>query len=41
MDRVARTTREIGRRLREARLGTGLTLAEVARRAGVSEGFLS
>jgi transcriptional regulator with XRE-family HTH domain len=41
MDKIAQATREIGRRLREARLGTGLTLAEVAAKAGVSEGFLS
>jgi transcriptional regulator with XRE-family HTH domain len=41
MDRIARTAREIGRRLRGARLGAGLTLADVAARAGVSEGFLS
>ena len=41
MDRFAQTAREIGRRLRDARLGAGLTLADVAARAGVSEGFLS
>jgi transcriptional regulator with XRE-family HTH domain len=41
LDRIARTTREIGSRLRSARLGAGLTLAEVAARANVSEGFLS
>src|SRR5262245_12270504 len=41
MPRLAETAREIGRRLRSARDGAGLTLAEVARRAGVSEGFLS
>src|SRR5690349_23020313 len=41
MDKIAQATREIGRRLREARLGTGLTLAEVAAKASVSEGFLS
>jgi transcriptional regulator with XRE-family HTH domain len=41
MDKVERTARDIGRRLRSARLGAGLTLADVAARAGVSEGFLS
>lgn len=41
MDKIARATQEIGRRLRSARAGAGLTLAVVARRAGVSEGFLS
>lgn len=41
MDKVAETTRDIGRRLRAARQGAGLTLAETAVRAGVSEGFLS
>ena len=40
-DRIAETTRDIGRRLRSARTGAALTLAEVAGRAGVSEGFLS
>ena len=41
MDRIAHTTREVGRRLRAARAGAGLTLADVATRANVSEGFLS
>ena len=41
MDKLARTTQEIGRRLRSARAGAGLTLASVARRANLSEGFLS
>ena len=41
MDKVERTARDIGQRLRSARLGAGLTLADVAARAGVSEGFLS
>jgi transcriptional regulator with XRE-family HTH domain len=41
MDRIARATLDIGRRLRAARSGAGLTLADVAARAGVSEGFLS
>lgn len=41
MDRIAETTRDIGCRLRAARQGAGLTLAETAARAGVSEGFLS
>lgn len=41
VDRVAEATRDIGRRLRAARAGAGLTLASVAGRAGVSEGFLS
>lgn len=41
MDKIAQTTRDIGHRLRAARLGAALTLASVARQAGVSEGFLS
>lgn len=41
MDRIARATQEIGQRLRTARSGAGRTLAEVAAKAGVSEGFLS
>jgi transcriptional regulator with XRE-family HTH domain len=41
MDKVARATQDIGRRLRAARTGAGMTLAAVAGRAGVSEGFLS
>lgn len=41
MDKIARATQAIGRRLRSARLGVGLTLAETAVKAGVSEGFLS
>lgn len=41
MDKVAQATREIGRRLRSARTGAGLTLASLARQAGMSEGFLS
>src|SRR5215475_13667722 len=41
MDRIARATQEVGRRLRAARTGAGLTLANVAARANVSEGFLS
>ncbi len=41
MDRVARATQEIGQRLRQARSGAGRTMAEVAAKAGVSEGFLS
>jgi transcriptional regulator with XRE-family HTH domain len=41
MDRVARATHEIGRRLRSARTGAGLTLAELTARSGLSEGFLS
>src|SRR3954469_1930842 len=41
MDKIAETTRDIGRRLRAARLGAGLTLAGTAAKAGVSEGFLS
>jgi transcriptional regulator with XRE-family HTH domain len=41
MDRIAQATLDIGRRLRAARSGAGLTLADVAARAGVSEGFLS
>lgn len=41
MDRIARATQEIGRRLRAARTNGGLTLAEVAERSGLSQGFLS
>lgn len=41
MDKLTRATTEIGQRLRDARGGAGRTLAEVAARAGVSEGFLS
>jgi transcriptional regulator with XRE-family HTH domain len=41
MDRLGQVTLAIGHKLRTARLGAGLTLAEVAARAGVSEGFLS
>ena len=41
VDKLARTTQEIGRRLRSARAGAGLTLAAVAGRANLSEGFLS
>ena len=41
MDRIARATEEIGRRLRNARNGSGRTLADVAAKSGVSEGFLS
>ena len=41
MDRIGEATRDIGRRLRAARQGAGLTLAETATRAGLSEGFLS
>jgi len=41
MGKVEQTAREVGRRLRSARVGAGLTLADVAGRAGVSEGFLS
>jgi transcriptional regulator with XRE-family HTH domain len=41
MDKVAEATRDIGRRLRAARQGAGLTLAGTAARAGISEGFLS
>ncbi|MDP3242377.1 MAG: helix-turn-helix domain-containing protein, partial [Reyranella sp.] len=40
-ERIAETTRDIGRRLRAARTGASLTLSHVAGRAGVSEGFLS
>ena len=40
MDKVAQATQEIGRRLRSARTGAGLTLASVARQAGLSEGFI-
>jgi transcriptional regulator with XRE-family HTH domain len=41
VDRVAQATQDIGHRLRAARAGAGLTLADVAARAGISEGFLS
>jgi transcriptional regulator with XRE-family HTH domain len=41
MDKVAQATRDIGNRLRSARIGAGLTLASVARQAGLSESFLS
>ena len=41
MDKIAQATREIGNRLRSARIGAGLTLAAVARQAGLSESFLS
>lgn len=41
MDRLAQVTLTIGHKLRTARLAAGLTLAEVAARAGLSEGFLS
>jgi transcriptional regulator with XRE-family HTH domain len=41
MDKLAATTLDIGQRLRAARQGAGLTLAETAAKAGVSEGFLS
>jgi transcriptional regulator with XRE-family HTH domain len=41
MDKVARATRDIGHRLRSARVGAGITLASVARQAGLSESFLS
>ena len=41
MDRITQATQDIGRRLRAARTGAGLTLADVAERASVSQGFLS
>lgn len=41
MDKVSRTARDIGRRLRTARNAAELTLAAVARKTGLSEGFLS
>jgi transcriptional regulator with XRE-family HTH domain len=41
MDRIAQATRDIGRRLRAARTGAGMTLSDVAGRVGVSQGFLS
>ena len=41
MDKLARTTVEIGRRLKAARSGAGFTLAATARQAGLSESFLS
>lgn len=39
--RIDGVTREIGRRLRSARSGAGLTLGDLAGRAELSEGFLS
>ena len=41
MDKIPDATREIGNRLRSARVGAGATLASVARQAGLSESFLS
>jgi len=41
MDRLTQVTLAIGHKLRTARLAADLTLAEVAMRAGLSEGFLS
>ncbi len=41
MDKVATATREIGSRLRSARIGAGATLSSVASQAGLSESFLS
>ncbi|TNE35082.1 MAG: cupin domain-containing protein [Alphaproteobacteria bacterium] len=41
MDRVEKTTREIGQRLRSARRHVGMTLSEVASSSGISDGFLS
>ena len=41
MDRLAQVALAVGHKLRTARLGADLTLADVASRAGVSEGFLS
>jgi transcriptional regulator with XRE-family HTH domain len=38
---AARTTREIGQRIRRARLAAGLTLSMLAERTQLSEGFLS
>jgi len=40
-DKTSQATRDIGLRLRAARSGAGLTLADVAAKAGISEGFLS
>ncbi|MEQ9334545.1 cupin domain-containing protein [Thalassobaculum sp.] len=40
-DRIDGITREIGRRLRTARSAAGLTLADLAGRSELSEGFLS
>lgn len=40
-DRIDRVTQEIGRRLRSARSAAGLTLADLAARTELSEGFLS
>ena len=41
MDKIAQATKQIGHRLRSARTGAGVTLASVARQAGLSESFLS
>ena len=41
MKRLEQVTAALGRELKAARTAAGLTLAEVARRAGLSEGFLS
>ena len=40
-DRIDTVTRELGRRLRSARAAAGLTLADLAGRTELSEGFLS
>ncbi|TDR94582.1 helix-turn-helix domain-containing protein [Enterovirga rhinocerotis] len=40
-DATARTTREIGQRIRRARLASGMTLSTLAERTQLSEGFLS
>jgi transcriptional regulator with XRE-family HTH domain len=39
--RIESTALEIGRRIREARVGAEMKLADLARRTGLSEGFLS
>lgn len=41
MDQVATKTAEIGKRLRAARVRTGKTLADIAKRSDLSESFLS
>ena len=40
-NRIESTAREIGRRIRAARIGAGLKLIDLAGRTGLSEGFLS
>jgi transcriptional regulator with XRE-family HTH domain len=41
LNRIESTSQEVGRRLRSARTGAGLTLSHLAERTNLSEGFLS